>query len=108
MPDTVDLVRRDAGRDGSTGSLEGLSRDPTCDPHLLDRLGGLDVPSRVVSRPRLADVLRSGDRRGHCAARGDGGSGEYSHMSQCSSGYIGHGEGNLCVSTKAEPQQRRR
>jgi hypothetical protein len=71
VADSVDLVRGDAGRDDGGGRRHGLSGDAARDPHLLDRLRVLDLRAVVPSGLRLADVLRSGDRRGHGAAGRD-------------------------------------
>ena len=65
VADPVEFVGGDARRNGGARGGQRISRDATGDPHLLDRLGGLDVRLAGAGRRRLVDVFGTLDAGGH-------------------------------------------
>nr|BFF24190.1 hypothetical protein GCM10025732_21550 [Glycomyces mayteni] len=66
--DGVDPVGGGARDGGLPGLHERVGGDPARDPHLLDRLGVLDLGAGERGRAGLPDVLRAADRVGDAAA----------------------------------------
>src|SRR3546814_3440068 len=69
VPDPVELVGGDARRDVAAHLFSGLGAEPAGDPHLLDRLGVLDLIAGERRGRGLVDILRADDRGGDGAAR---------------------------------------
>ena len=76
VADPVELVGGDAGGDVGADQLAGLRGQPAGDPHLLDRLGVLDLAAGEALGRGLVDVLGTGDLRGHGATGRHGAGGD--------------------------------
>jgi hypothetical protein len=84
VADPVQLVGGHSRFDVRADELTGLGGEAAGDAHLRDGLGVLDLAAGEAFWSRLVDVLRTGDVGGHLAARGHGGSGNGSHVNECS------------------------